>query len=235
MPTLTTIITTDWTPPAIVSGVSGTTVDVGSQITINWDISTLSDTTFSFYRIYRRVAGTDTYRVLVDITDINITEYIDVTASQTVTYEYIVTQFEIIPGDVDLESDHSDIVTALLGNDAWFIIMRDVDEIRAFELNVESEDHHTVLQQEVFEPLISGFKRVVRGGILGDEGSLVAIVDVADTSLYRLHFDRLQFNKGPHLLKSPFGDIWAVEFDAPSYKFMPAGHLEITIGWVEVD
>ena len=39
---------------------------------------------------------------------------------------------------------------------------------------------------------------------------------------------------GPHILKSPFGDVWLVEFSGPAKKYRMGGNLQTTLTWIEV-
>ena len=234
MPSSLAVVTTAWVPPAFITGFSGTAEETQSYIMLNWDVSTLSAADFSHYSIYRRVMGADLWSELVQISDKNINVYKDNTAGQTIQYEYIITQFKAITGDVPLESAESDTVSIALATDAWFTIMLQSGGYEALEVNVTDEDHSSVIQQEVFEPIASLRKRVVRGNVMGDEGSFTCLFDTVDAGLARQHFSTMSENKGPHILKSPFGDVWFVEFDAPGFKYRTGGHLEIKIGWVEV-
>lgn len=234
MPISTSTATSAWTPPPVIQGFSGTAQEPESHIMLNWDGSTLSDTDFNMYRLYRREQGAELWSVLLDIPNKATMMYEDNTAGQTILYEYMITQFQNITGDVPLESNPSDIVSAALTTDAWFIVMLVATDFHAIELNVTDEEHTSVMQQEVFEPLASDRKRVVRGNILGDEGSLTAMFDTMESRMAKNHMDHIKMNRGPHLLKSPFGDVWFVEFDAPGYKYTTGGHLQVNIGWVEI-
>jgi hypothetical protein len=201
---------------------------------LNWDLSNMTVSDFSGYRLYRRVVGVEDWDIIADIAEQSIGMYEDNTAGQTVQYEYKITQFKSVVGDVPLESDPSDSVFIALTTDAWFIVMLVTANFHALELNVTEEEHSAVVQQEVFEPLASSRKRVIRGNVLGDEGSITAMFDQSMSSMAREHMEHIKMNKGPHILKSPFGDVWYVEFDSPGYKYVSGGHLQISIGWVEI-
>lgn len=235
MPTAVQAVTSAWTPPPTITGFSSTVYEEDSAIQLNWDLSSVTPSDFTGYRIYRRELGAAEYEVLVDITLQTIQQYLDETAGQSVIYEYIITQFKSVVGDVPIESEPSDTVTTSLTSDTWFAIMVIGTSYVAMELNVTNEEHSSVVQQEVFEPLSSGRKRVVRGNVLGDEGSITARFDTSVARVTKQRMETLKANKGPHILKSPFGDVWYVEFDSPGFKYLPGGHLEVTMGWVEVN
>lgn len=231
MATSSAVVTAAWTPPPTLTGFSGSALEEESAIQLNWDVSTLSLADFNNYRIYRRESGSTIWLVLADIPNKATDVYRDETAGQTVHYEYMITQYKVIVGDVPLESDPSEIVTAALESDSWFIVPTG---LAALELFVVEEEHSAVVQQEVFEPLASFRKRVVRGNVLGSEGSITSNFDNSVARTIKLYFEALKTIKGPHLLKSAFGDVWIVEFDAPGYKYLAGGHIEVSFGWVEI-
>lgn len=231
MPTATAVVTAAWTPPPTITGFSGSAIEDEAAIQLNWDVSTIIDAEFNTYRIYRREVGAELWSVLVDVNTKSTVQYRDETAGQTIQYEYIITQFKVVVGDVPLESDQSEIVTIALESDAWFVVP---NGLAALELFVTEEEHSAVVQQEVFEPLASFRKRVVRGNVLGNEGSFTTQHDNSVARVTKQYFETLKTFKGPHLLKSAFGDVWVVEFDAPGYKYLSGGHIEVSMGWVEV-
>lgn len=226
-----TIVLSAWEPPPTITGFSGSSLEDESAIQLNWDASTLSDEDFSHYRIYRREFGEELWTVLIDISNKATVEHRDETAGQTIEYEYLITQYKVVTGDAPLESNQSEIVTAALESDAWFVVPTG---LVAMELVVTEEEHSAVVQQEVFEPLATNRKRVIRGNVLGNEGSLTARFDAANARAAKIYFESLKTFKGPHLLKSAFGDVWSVELDAPGYKYLAAGHLDVSFGWVEI-
>lgn len=206
-------------------------MDEISAIYLVWEVSTLPADEFSFYRVYRRELGETEWHPLIDIPDQADTDHYDVIAGQTIIYEYRVTQFQKIVGDVDLEADESVVVTTVLEADQWFLVPND---LYAREVVVIDEEHTTVIQQEAFEPLAHNRKRILRGKKMGDEGTLTIMVDRSEARLSKIYFNTLVDLAGPHILKSPFGDVWFVEFDAPAFKYAAGGHLQVDIGWVEI-
>ena len=234
MATATSTISAAWEPPPVITGFSGSVNEEMSYVMLMWDPSGLADADFESYRIYRREAGDMAWEILAVITNKAMTMYEDYLAGQTLVYEYKINQFKVIAGDVPLSSEDSDIVTTGLTADAWFLMMTHGDIHKSIELIVTSEDHSAVVQQEVFEPLAGTRKRIVRGLTLGNEGSLTAIFDNSIARQRKEFFETLSATAGPHILKSAFGDVWLVEFDAPGFKYTTGGHLEVSIGWVEI-
>jgi hypothetical protein len=231
MPTSAEVVLAAWTPPPTIIGFSGTALETESAVQLDWTVSTLSDTDFNNYRIYRRESGAELWVPLADINTKSTVQFRDEYAGQTIQYEYAITQYKVVVGDVPLESDFSEIVTIALESDAWFV---KPNGMLALELFVVEEEHSSVVQQEVFEPLASVRKRVVRGNVLGNEGSITSQFDNAVARATKVYFEELKAIKGPHIVKSAFGDVWIVELDAPGYKYLAGGHLEVTFGWVEI-
>lgn len=234
MPVVTGALATAWTPPPTITNFSGTVFESDSHIELSWDASTLSDADFVYYIIYRRNNGETEWSPLVTISSKTTEVYKDYSAGQATVYNYLILQYKAIAGDVPLASADSDVVTAGLTLDAWFIIGNFMGTFDALEINVSDEEHSGVIQQEIFEPLAIEFKRVVRGLTLGEEGSFTAFFDAAVAQATRAWFQSLTRTAGPHILKSPFGDVWAVEFDAPAYKHTTGGHLNVSMGWVQI-
>jgi len=237
MATAETFVLTGWTPPDAITGLNVEAVTDFSYISLTWDVSGLADTDFLEYRVYRREPTETDFTLLESISDKATTTYLDGFAGHGIIYEYKVTQLEVIVGGDPLESGDGDIVGVALDADTWFVNGNaDVnDTSTSFELPVVDEDHTEVVQQEIFEPVASVRKKIVRGNVLGQEGSLDLMWESEESTEARLRLRFMTDNPGPHLLKSPFGEMWLVEFDAPSYKYKPGGHLTASVGWVEVE
>lgn len=235
----TSTITTSWTAPPEILGIAGTGMVEESRIEITWDVSTLADADFGSYRVYRRELGEsdDDWKIMQIITAKSVTSYSDSMAGHGLEYEYMVTQTQIIPNDEDLESAPSDIATTILESDDWFVIGNQDWEnpTGVFVLPVIRETHQKFIQQEIFEPVVGSRKRVVRGNVLGAEGSMTLMWPAEEQRQGQRNLSFLINDSGPHILKSPFGDVWLVEFDAPDYQYSPVGHLTTNIGWVEID
>jgi hypothetical protein len=147
-----------------------------------------------------------------------------------------------------LESPDGDenIIPASLLADVWMFVGFDRSPEHIVELPVSDESHTRPVQQEEFEPLGSDRKVIMRGFVLGHEGSVQCIwinrdapspgdqqVYYNETIIGRRLVDYLTRNKGPHILKSPFGDVWNVEFQGPSYKWLDTGNLQVDLAWIE--
>jgi hypothetical protein len=162
----------------------------------------------------------------------NVT-FTDWYAGQKRDYQYRVTVVKKIVAEPDLESPDSDIVTAQLVSDVWFIVGSDRSESHIFEIPVSDEGHSRPVQQEEFEPIGSNRKAVVRGFVLGHEGSVDMAFLEEETLVARDQIEYLLFYAGPHILKTPFGDVYDVTFGSPDYKYLGGGNMNVTLTWIE--
>lgn len=227
--------TAAWTPPDPVTGFAATVVEDYSYIQLNWSPSPLNDASFGKYAVYRKKRNSTEWEKREEISSKSTTEHLDALAGNRVAYDYKVTQFEIV-GANSVESGDSEIVGASLESDRWYIISngnpRNIEY--SFTLPVVEEVHTRPIQQEVFEPIVGNRKKIARGNVLGYEGSMKLMWAHDEVDQGKVWLDFVVNNSGPHILKSPFGDVWYVEFDAPSYRYLMVGHLEVDIGWIEV-
>lgn len=227
-------ITADWAAPDPIEDFTvGDDVSLSANV-LRWTASNLLAADFRQYVIYRRLTSDTDWTILDTLTNQSQVLYYDYTAANTKTYEYKITQFQIIPGDVDLESGDSDIGSANLDTDSWFVIGADRNEAHIFEVPVTAAPFSEPVQQEVFEPLGTRRKVIVRGKVMGAEGTLQGqwVTTERDAALAQVAY--IKSNAGPHILKSPFGDVWQVEFSGPNKEYEAGGHVTININWTEV-
>lgn len=224
----------DWEAPPAPANFSAAVDPSTSAVILTWDASTLDAEDFAYYSVYRRVVGDESWTPYADITNQSTTTLVDRLAANGVLYDYRVTQLQHVPGDVDLESEEESVASAILDADEWFVIGADGTDDHSFELPVYSEAHQKPVQQEMFEPLGSTRKKSARGNVLGNEGTLDMTFTKDEREDAKRRLGYLADNAGPHILKSPFGDVWQVEFSGPQFKYNGAGHMSVTIAWVEV-
>jgi hypothetical protein len=227
-------VTANWTAPDPIQDFTATDDEALSATVLRWTASNLAANVFRKYVIYRKQAGSVDWSVLVELTNKAQVLYNDYTAANTVTYEYMITQYQIVPGDVDLESNDSDIGSVTLDTDSWFIVGADRNEAHIFEVPVVSAPFTEPVQQEVFEPLGTSRKVIIRGKVMGAEGTLQAKWPNADRDTAMTQVAYVKSNAGPHILKSPFGDVWYVEFSGPNKDYEQGGHVTVTLTWTEV-
>ena len=219
-------------PPAV-EGLSATVIEEQSRIALSWD-KTVLGSSFVTYVVYRRkISDTDWTMVGVRKPETN-TSFNDWYAGQGQEYEYRVTVVKLLAGEPDLESPDSDIAVARLETDTWMVVGLDRAESHIFELPVSAETHTRPVQQEVFEPLGTNRKAVVRGFVLGHEGSLNLVWHEEDAPDSREKVEYLLYYPGPHILKDPFGNVYDVTFAGPDSSYLGGGGLEQVITWIEV-
>lgn len=223
------------TPPSVITGLSATVL--ANSIDLDWDISTLIDADFDHYQLYKRQLGDTEWDQLGSIYVKATLTFHDLAVSFGVTYQYKITQFKNVSGGFDVESNDSDIVNAALAGEAldvWMVVGSDGLPEHTFELPVINERHVEPIQQEVFEPLGSSRKTVVRGRVLGAEGSLECLWDSTERDAVTPKIRYITHNRGPHTLRSPFGDVWLVEFGGAEKQYQQVGHLNLSLQWTEV-
>lgn len=242
-------ILVDTNAPAAITGI-GADASNGYSIKIDWDQGVpKSGQTFNSYQIQRRLSGDVAWKTIGTTNKISDTSYNDYYAGNGITYQYQIIMLVSAGGTSSsvissVEPDVPAIVT--IDTDAWYFIPANRSKEYIQELNVIDESHKKVIQQESFETLGSARKLIIRGYVLGDEGSITCMwrnqqvtspsnssVTLNETIIGRRLLDYLTSNAGPHILKSPFGDVWEVQFEGPEYRWLPAGALEASMNWVE--
>jgi len=198
---------------------------------LNYDA--ISDSDFDYYQVYRRRVGEAAFLKYDTVEAITATTYIDYWAGHGEQYEYYMTWFAQVSGDQSQESGASQIVTAAIDADEWVVIGNDRATI--FMLPVVDEQHQPVIQQETFEPLGMNRKKIVRGNTLGEEGWVECAWTPDERSAAKGYVKYITDFAGPHILKSPFGDVWLVEFSAPTKRYRAVGAYTARLEWIEVD
>ena len=231
--TLTSTVTLLLDAPPPIDGLSATVFEDRSFIFLHWTPTSLA-TNFVTYVIYRRDIGDTDWTMIGTRKPETSGNFYDYYAGMGRQYEYRVTVVKKITDEPDIESPDSDIVTAQLVSDVWMVVGKDRAEEHIFELPVSEESHTRPVQQETFEPLGSNRKAIVRGFVLGHEGSITLTFDQSESREGREKIEYLMYYAGPHILKNPFGDVFDVTFAGPDYQYVGGGHLETTLTWVEV-
>ena len=226
-----------------------------SYIEISWDLDaswTLSaGHTFVAWRIMRQVNNFTDWEILDNIPTQATRRYLDYYAALNTNYRYAVyavtkktgASLELVGGD---SASGGNIITAQIADPDWHFVPENRSATNNSVLVVESESHSRPIQQEVFETLGSNRKVIMRGFVLGHEGSVSTMwfnaetlapedsqLVMTDTFRGRRLVDYLTRNPGPHILKSPFGDVWDVQFATPQYEWLPTGNLMVELEWVE--
>lgn len=242
-------------PPDPIEGLSPTSTTAGMML--EWDTAIMKTTPvvhqFIEYRIYRRLKGDVTWQEIGRAASRSDPTYMDWYAGNNVMYQYRVTVVASIVGQSSIQVESPDdpdggsFCEAILKMDNWSIVGADRSEEHIMELPVTDESHNRVVQQETFETLGSNRKVILRGFVLGHEGSITCVwTDTLvplpndpqrlypENVIGRRLLDYVTNNKGPHILKSAFGDVWDVEFSGPQYQWSGGANLEVTLEWIEV-
>jgi hypothetical protein len=240
--------------PDPVTGLSVTTFPSRSLTQLEWDVNVMPTGQHHFvaYTIYKRLPNDEDWQYVGQQTNRTRPIYNDYYAGNGITYQYRVVAVATKEGiSIEMESpdddDGGNIASSTLDSDVWMLIGKDRDSSHISELFVDKESHNRPVQQEEFETLGSDRKVIIRGFVLGHEGSISTIWTNEDhvalddeqsvynhTIIGRRIVDYLTREPGPHILKSPFGDVWDVTFSAPDYEWQPGGHLYVELTWIEV-
>lgn len=227
-------VTANWTAPDPIADFTATDDASLSATVLSWTESNLASNVFRKYVVYRKKQTDTTWSVLVELTNKSTVKYNDYTAANTVGYQYKIIQYQIIPGDVDLASNDSDIGSVTLDTDSWFVVGADRNASHIFEIPVTAAPFTEPVQQEIFEPLGTSRKVIIRGRVMGAEGSLQGKWSTSQRDAAVAQIAYIRGTAGPHILKSPFGDVWNVEFSGPGKEYEQGGHVTISISWTEV-
>ena len=226
-----------------------------SYTTIYWDLDDewglALGHTFVGWRVKRRRSNFTSWETIADIPSQATKQYTDYYAGHNINYQYAIyavtrksgAGLELVSGD---DSGGGNIITAQIASPDWHFIGADRAAIHNSLLVVEEESHNRPIQQEVFETLGSDRKVIMRGFVLGNEGSITTLwfnqdvvspedeqLTIVDTYRGRRIVDYLTRVPGPHIIKSPFGDVWDVQFATPEYEWLPTGHLSVSLEWIE--
>lgn len=238
--------------PNAITGVDSYADLENSNVVLTWTETNLKvGHTFISYRIYRRRFGLTDWFAIGDVKPKTNTTYVDWYAGNSVTYQYVVRAvttktavgIELISPD---DEDGGSFAFTGLITDNWTFVGKDRSPQHINNLVVTDENHNRPIQQEVFETLGSSRKVIIRGFVLGHEGSITTVwfnkdiqlpedeqLLINETLQGRRIAEYLTHDAGPHILKTPFGEAWDVQFTTPNYTWLPAGHLEITLDFVE--
>jgi hypothetical protein len=248
--TVNVLVQTDAPNPIV--GVDTVANESLSSVTLSWTETTLkANHTFIAYRIYRRRPSLTDWELAGEVSKKSTTTFTDWYAGNTVTYQYVVRGVtHKSDAGVELESpDDSSggsFGETAVNNDNWTFVGADRSPEHINNLAVTDESHNRPIQQEVFETLGSSRKVIMRGFVLGHEGSITTLwlnaevtlpedgqILTTDTVVGRRLVNYLTYHAGPHILKSPFGDVWDAQFTSPEYRWIQTGHLEVTLNYVE--
>ena len=238
-------------PPAI-TGLDAVAYRDASRIQLGWNQTWVKPYhTFIGYRIYRKKWYEKKYREIAFLPNITWTGFHDYYAGNSINYNYKVVGVTSKAGiGTYLESpddpNRGNLKIAQNATDNWTLVGNDRAAGHIYDMIVNDESHTRPIQQEEFETLGADRKTIIRGFVLGHEGTLSTIWQNRDdpqpgdaqeklnhTQIGRDLIDYITYHRGPHIVKSPFGDVWDVQFLDPEYRWLPAGDLQIDLRYIE--
>ena len=98
----TNTVTANWTAPDPIEDFTVTDDVSLSANVMSWTASNLDPADFRQYVIYRKLSTESVWTIFATIPQQSTTSYKDYTAANTRSYEYKITQLQIVPGYVDL-------------------------------------------------------------------------------------------------------------------------------------
>lgn len=228
--TAISVVQLELNAPPRIEGLSVTIYEDQSRVGLDWDASSLGQN-FVTYVVYRRRLGETEWGMIGAVKPESRVTFNDYYAGQQQGYEYRVTVVKLIGGEPDLESPDSDIASGRLESDVWYVI--GADRTHVFELPVSDETHTRPVQQEAFEPIGLNRKAVVRGFVLGHEGTLDVVWQPEEKADADENMTYLIYQAGPHILKNPFGDVYEVTFGTQDGQYQTGGVLTTSLVWIE--
>ena len=223
------LFTTHFVPPPILEGLTATAVG-GAAVVLEWFPTTLAAEDFVDYRVYRSLTGEATdYTLLAVHTDAAEVTFADYAAPLDRPVFYRVTQ-----SNLDYESDPAEVETALEGC-AWWLVTPGAPEA-SFEVpNVTGLESEWPLPSEEFTPLGRSRKLVESGLLLGEEGTATAHLEPEHhPAVLDLLRAAAAGTSAGLLLKTPYGEVFAVAVGTIARTRLPGGAQEVTFRYVEV-
>ena len=224
MPTFST----DFTPPAALTGLTLEAVLASSAIELSWDPSALDPADFNGYRVRRRIGSGDT-EVIGELSTQSDVTFVDQTAPLNVTLVYSVTQ-----SNLDFESAPAE-ASGELGSPMWWVVTPDDDELTFAIPHVRGVQLVSAKVAETYSPVGRPGKLVVQDVVQAEDGQLSFQVRPDQPGMMAL-LRRIQAHvDGDLLLKSPEGDVHRVSIGSISraYTKLP-GLQELTLPFTGV-
>jgi len=222
------LFVTAFTPPAPLTGLTVTGIG-GAAVVLEWDPSPLAGGDFVDYRVYRSLSGhDDDFTLLATITDQSAATFSDYTAPLDRAIWYRVTH-----SNLDFESDPAEAVTALEGCSWWIVTPGAAAE--SFELpNVTEYQSQFPLQSIEHEPIGRPTKLVETGLLLAEEGNLTTYLLPTDAGILDLLRAAASGASTQPLLKTPYGEVFAVAVGTIQRTRQPGGRQEVSFRFVAV-
>lgn len=180
-----------------------------------------------FYR-YNPTIGT--YTNIGDIAQATCAAY-DYSAPLNTPFSYRIDGYNTA-GEL-VQSVSSSSVT-ISGYDNWYIIRGETSS-DLIQLDVTDSSSTIILQSEDFQPLASKYKTVQKGEVIGRRGTIEIVIENDDRGFTFSTLRELADYLGQVYLKSPFGDVYAIDIGAMQVEYVNNGHLKVRMPFIEND
>jgi len=221
------LFTVSFVPPAALTGLAVSVVDPAA-ILLEWDPSTIAPGDFRYYQVARSIAGGE-YVLLATLPNQADTTYTDYAAPIGPDLAYRVTQSNLDETSAPQEAN------VTMDQCAWWLVTPGAPDA-SFEVpNVTGLESSWPLQSEEHEPIGRSRKLVETGLLLGEEGTATAYLEPEhDPAILNLLRGAARGTSTEVLLKSPYGEVFAVSVGTIKRTRRPGGAQEVEFRYVEV-
>ena len=221
------LFSASFVPPPALGELAISVVDPAA-VYLEWSPSTILPEDFGAYQVYRSVAGAP-FVLLATLEDQATTSYTDYAAPIGPDLAYRVTQ-----SNLDEESAPLD-ATVAMDQCAWWLVTPGAPDA-SFEVpNVTGLESSWPLQSEEHEPIGRSHKLVETGLLLGEEGTATAYLEPEhDPGVLALLRGAAAGTSSEVLLKTPYGEVFAVSVGTIKRTRRPGGAQEVEFRFVAV-
>ena len=221
------LFTASFVPPPAVGELSISVVDPAA-ILVEWTPSTIPPEDFLYYQVSRSIAG-GPWVLLATLVNQADTSYTDYAAPIGPDLSYRVTQ-----SNLDEESAPQE-AGVTMDECSWWLVTPGAPDA-SFEVpNVTGLESEWPLQTEEHEPIGRSRKLVETGLLLGEEGTATAyLTPEHDPAVLALLRGAAQGVASEVLLKTPYGEVFAVSVGTIKRTRRPGGAQEVEFRFVAV-
>lgn len=172
---------------------------------------------------YNPTTGTST---LVATSTVPTFSAVDAAAPLGVSFYYVLQSYNAT-GTLIATTNSSSL---LISDITDWLLMRSSGTL--YVLSVSDSSATVVRQSEEFSPISSTYKVVQQGEVIGRRGQIELVVTDAGREVGYATLRDFASDLGQVYLKSPFGDVYAVDLGAMSIEMVPGG-LKIGLPFIE--
>lgn len=239
--TATTTFTASYTQIAATAfTVDDIDFDTNGSVIIDWTGAS-PNVNFRYWRIYRRLAGATTWKLVLEDDTVGTRSLLDYTAPSGPEVEYALVQAYYNATFDDVVESQFNIETFQAVNGNYMLVVPDNPALNVVINNVISDELEEEYEEETMNLLGRGRRHEI-GGRRGFEGSLEA--QIYGDSTYtargkRIAIENIRASALPVYLRNPFGDVWLIALTSVSYSRI-AGvgteeYMSVTIDYTEVE